>query len=305
MHTRNLNVNTVVFVVLFFLLFPPYSGDSFGKALYKNKLLEWRDSKSLMLWNPVGIPVIDSSCLSHTSFQNSMETRSDYKNKVFFVALDPGHGGEDKGARGKNGHSEKDIVLEIAKRTAQRLKQYKNIIPILVRKRDYFLSIKHRCSIAHYNRADILVSIHANANDDERVRGSSVYFLSRGSASDRASKLIASRENSSDLIEGFSYSESPMLDRVLVDLMQEYSLNESKLLGKIMIDSLIKRTGWRNLGLLNADFGVLKVPDIPSVLIETGFITNIEEEELLAGDAYQDKIAEAISNAILMYTRRF
>jgi len=302
MHIKKLNGNCCVFMTLFFLLFLFYSGSSFGKTSSKSKILQWRERNSLMLWNPVGIPLIEGVRLSQ---KVSQKTRSAYKNKVFFVALDPGHGGEDKGARGQNGHREKDIVLEIAQKTAKILKQYKNIIPVLIRKKDYFISIKHRCSIAHYNRADILVSIHANANDDERVRGTSVYFLSRGSASNRASKLIASRENASDLIEGFSYSESPLLDRMLVDLMQEYSLNESKLLGGIMLNSLLKKTGWKNLGLLNADFGVLKVPDIPSVLVETGFITNSEEEKLLAGDVYQNKIAEAISNAILQYTRRF
>jgi len=305
MHMRKLNDKYGVFMALFFLLFLFYSGGSFGETSHKSKLLQWKERDSLMLWDPVGVPIIDGVRLSQKPSQHSIRTRGSYKKKVFLVALDPGHGGEDKGAKGQNGQMEKDIVLEIAQKTAKILKGYKNIIPVLIRKKDYFISIKHRCSIAHYNRADILVSIHANANDDERVRGTSVYFLSRGSASNRASKLIASRENASDLIEGFSYSESPLLDRVLVDLMQEYSLNESKLLGKSMLDSLLKKTGWRSLGLLSADFGVLKVPDIPSVLIETGFVTNSEEEKLLAGDVYQDKIAEAISSAILEYTRRF
>lgn len=249
-----------------------------------------------MLWSADKLPTIEGVHLSKERL-NKKTTQ-----KAFIVAIDPGHGGEDRGARNK--YNEKDIVLEIAIKTVNILKHRKNITPVLTRKNDYFLSIKHRCKIAHYNRSDILVSIHANANNDSSVHGTSVYFLSPGSASNRASKLIASRENASDLIEGFSYSEDNIsLDTTLVNLMQKNSLRESEHLSKILFDSLVKKTERKALGIFKADFGVLKVPDITSVLMETAFITNREEEELLVNSIFQDKVALAIADAITEYTK--
>ncbi len=253
-----------------------------------------------MLWDPRAVPGIPQTLLRGMAAPVKNTT---LPKKTFLVAIDPGHGGEDKGARGVSGSKEKDIVLDIARKTKNILSENKSIQAIILRKGDYFLSIKHRCKLAHYNRADLLISIHANANEESSVHGVSVYYLSEGGASDRASELIASRENASDLIEGFSYSEDPMLDTVLVDLMQVHSINQSKLLGKYLLDSLVEHSGRRSLGLLSADFGVLKLPNIPSVLIEAAFITNPEEEKLLSSSSFQTRVAESLALGIEKYIK--
>ena len=218
------------------------------------------------------------------------------------IAIDPGHGGEDPGATGPLGVREKEVVLGIALRLAAEVRQEPGVRPVLVRDGDYFLSLRDRIKFARENEADLFLSIHADAFSDKRVRGATVYVLSEQGASDEAARHLAERENASDLIGGVSLSDKdPLLARVLLDLSQSAAISASAAVGGRVIERLDGVARMRKSKVQRAPFRVLKSPDIPSLLIETAYISNNQEEAALKDPRYQAKLAQAIHAGVMDY----
>lgn len=224
--------------------------------------------------------------------------------KAFIVAIDAGHGGEDPGAIGPQGTHEKNIVLSIANKLAALIRKEPGMQPVMIRSGDYYVGLRQRSAIARQHQADLFISIHADAFHDSRANGASVYTLSQSGASSEAARWLAEQENSSDLIGGVSLDDKDnMLASVLLDLSQTASTQASLVMGSAVLAQLGGMTRLHSKQVQNAGFAVLKSPDIPSILVETGFISNPENEKNLKSGAYQDKIAQAILTGIKQYMR--
>ncbi len=223
-------------------------------------------------------------------------------NRVVTIALDPGHGGEDPGAIGRGGSYEKDIVLSIAKRLKARIESQPNMRVFLTRDADFFVPLNVRVEKARKVQADLFMSIHADAFIETSARGSSVFALSDKGASSTAARWLANKENSADLIGGVNIkNQDKQLASVLLDLSTTAQISDSLKLGGAILGEIggINRL---HKGLVEqAGFAVLKAPDIPSVLIETAFISNPEEEAKLLDENYQNQMADAILNGINRY----
>ncbi len=220
------------------------------------------------------------------------------------VAIDAGHGGKDPGAVGKRGTKEKDIVLAVARKLEAMIKKEKGMRPVMIRNGDRFMKLRDRIKKAHDHKADLFISIHADASPDKRTRGSSVYVLSQNGASSEFARILAERENSADLVGGVSLDDKDeLLASVLLDLSQSATIEASMdLAGDVMNE--LKRIGrLRRERIEQAGFAVLKSPDIPSVLVETAFISNPSEEKKLRTKAHQKKLAEAMMRGIRGYFR--
>lgn len=218
------------------------------------------------------------------------------------VVIDPGHGGEDPGASGRRGVREKDVVLAIAKRLAAELERQPGIRPVLTRDGDYFISLNERREIARKARADLFVSIHADAYRDPSARGATVYVLSEQGASDEVARRLAARENASDTIGGVSLADKdPVLRHVLLDLSQNAQLSASTAAGERLIHRLGTVTAMRKHQVQRAKFLVLKQPDVPAVLVETAYISNPAQEQALGDANYQAQLARALYAGILDY----
>jgi len=225
------------------------------------------------------------------------------KRKVV-IAIDPGHGGEDPGASGRLGTKEKDVVLAIGRELKTLLNQKYGIQAVLVRDGDYYISLKKRKRIARDHKADLLVSIHADAFRSPSVYGSSVYVLSERGASSEAAKWLADKENSADLVGGVSLEDKDdLLASVLLDLSQTATLDASINLGANVLGELKKLGKTHKPEVQRAGFVVLKSPDIPSILVETAFISNPDEERRLRNPRHQQHLAKAILNGILRYLK--
>lgn len=218
------------------------------------------------------------------------------------VAIDAGHGGEDPGAIGANGTREKDVTLQIARKLARLVKKEPGMTPVLIRDGDYFIRLRKRIQLARKNHADLFVSIHADAFRDPRVGGSSVYTLSHRGASSEAAKWLADKENSADLVGGIDLSESDdLLKTVLLDMTQNATLEHSNLAAKKVLTNLRKVGPVHKGKVQKARFVVLKSPDVPSMLVETAFISNPEEEKRLRSGEHQAKLARAILAGVKSY----
>lgn len=218
------------------------------------------------------------------------------------VAIDAGHGGEDPGALGRRGTREKDIVLQIARRLAKKVDQRPGMRAYLVRDGDYFLPHAQRMEKARLQRADLFISIHADSFTNRKAHGASVYVLSEKGASDEASRLLAERENSSDLIGGVSLADKDdVLASVLLDLSQSYAISASMNVADSVLEQLGVIGSVHKSKVLQANFLVLKSPDIPSILVETAFISNPQEEKKLRDKSHQDRLAGAILNGLVVY----
>jgi N-acetylmuramoyl-L-alanine amidase len=225
----------------------------------------------------------------------SLESRRD-----IVIAIDPGHGGEDPGALGPGGLREKTVVLQIARRLENQLAKIPGFKPMLVRTGDYYVSLKNRRDKARALEADLFVSIHADAFREKSARGASVYALSMRGATSTTAQYLADTENAADLVGGVELAEmDPMLAGVLADLSMTGTLDAS--LNLEQIDGVARLHKKR---VEQAGFAVLKSPDVPSLLIETGFISNPGEAERLATPAYQDKMARAIRRGIQSWFAR-
>jgi N-acetylmuramoyl-L-alanine amidase len=218
------------------------------------------------------------------------------------IAIDAGHGGEDPGAIGKYGTREKDVVLAIARALAQRLDGEPGMRAMLTRDGDYFVPLRDRMRRARAQQADLFVSIHADSISDRSVDGSSVYILSQHGATTEAARWLAERENASDLIGGVSLeNKDDVLASVLLDLSQTASLTASHTAAEHVLHQLNMVGEVRKPLVQQAGFMVLKSPDIPSMLIETAYISNPLEEQRLRGLAHQAKLAAAIHQGLREY----
>lgn len=218
------------------------------------------------------------------------------------IAIDAGHGGVDVGAIGHKGTREKDVVLEIARKLEALIKKEPGMRPLMIRDGDQFVSLRDRIKKARAHKADMFISIHADAFPDKRAKGSSVYALSQRGATTEAARFLADSENASDLIGGVTLDDKDeLLASVLLDLSQNATIEASLdvagrvLAGLKQVGKVHKRT------VEQAGFAVLKSPDIPSILIETAFISNPGEEKKLNSSAYQDKLAKAMKKGIRNY----
>jgi N-acetylmuramoyl-L-alanine amidase len=222
--------------------------------------------------------------------------------RLVTIAIDAGHGGEDPGARGARGTHEKDVTLSIARRLKAVVDNEPNMRGVLIRDGDYFIPLNGRVVKARKVSADLFVSIHADAFTRPEARGSSVYALSENGATSAAARWLAKKENDADLIGGVNLDvKDPYLARTLLDLSQTATINDSLKLGKAVLGELGGINSLHKGAVEQAGFAVLKSPDIPSILVETAFISNPEEERRLNDDAYQDKMAKAILSGIRSY----
>jgi len=218
------------------------------------------------------------------------------------IAIDAGHGGEDPGAIGKNGTREKDVVLAIARELMLKINAETGMKAMLTRGGDYFVPLRDRMRRARAQQADLFVSIHADSIRDRSIDGSSVYILSQRGATDEASRWLAERENASDLIGGVSLDDKDdVLASVLLDLSQSASLNASQEAAERVLHQLTQAGEVRKHEVQQARFMVLKSPDIPSMLVETAYISNPSEELRLRTPAHQAKLAEAIRQGVHDY----
>lgn len=219
------------------------------------------------------------------------------------VAVDAGHGGTDPGASGASGTREKDVVLAIARALAQRIDQKPGMRAYLTRKEDRLIPLAERIALARAARADLFVSIHADAVDNRTVSGSSVYVLSQRGASSEAARLLAERENAVDLKGGISLSNRGDLAPVLMDLSQQTSIGYSMEAAQRVLSQLDRVGSIRKTQVQTANFVVLRLPDIPSMLVETAYISNPAEERKLRDPEHQAAIADAILAGVLEYFR--
>ncbi len=228
--------------------------------------------------------------------------QSDKLLRMITIALDPGHGGEDPGAIGSAGSREKDVVLAVAKRLKTKLEEQNNIRVMLTRDADYFVPLQTRVSKARKVQADLFVSIHADAFVDRSARGSSVFVLSEKGASSSAARWLAKKENEADLIGGLNLrTRDKQLAGVLLDLSTTAQINDSLKLGNVILKELGGINRLHKGSVEQAGFAVLKAPDIPSILIETAFISNPDEEARLTDENYQNELAAAIVKGIKKY----
>ncbi len=218
------------------------------------------------------------------------------------IAVDAGHGGKDPGARGPQGTREKDVVMQIARRLAAEIDAEPGMRAFMTRKGDEFITLRNRMERSRAAAADLFISIHADAFSDRRVRGTTVYVLSDKGATDEASRRLAERENAADLIGGVSLTDKdPTLASVLLDLSQNASLSSSIDVGDEILAELSAFASLRKRQVQQAPFLVLKSPDVPSVLIETAFISNPQDERNLNSPGYQRRLAAAILAGVRDY----
>ena len=218
------------------------------------------------------------------------------------VAIDAGHGGEDPGALGPKKLYEKKVVLAIAQKLKARLDETPGLQPVMIRDGDYYVSLRGRRDLARKSQADLFVSIHADAFRQASANGASVYALSTKGASSTAAQYLADRENSADLVGGVRLSDKDdMLAGVLTDLSMTATLDTSLSLGARVLAEIGGFAKLHKRKVEQAGFAVLKSPDIPSILVETGFISNPTEANRLNSSSYQDKMARAIHSGILTW----
>jgi N-acetylmuramoyl-L-alanine amidase len=261
---------------------------------------------------PQAAPVHESETASAGALQApsgggiSRSRRSRSKSKpepepLRLIAIDAGHGGEDPGARGSRGTLEKNVTLAIARRLQQRVNSA-GLRAVLVRDGDYFIPLQGRIAKARKLRAELFVSIHADAYITREARGSSVFALSENGATSAAAQWLAKRENEADLIGGINLNlKDPYLARTLLDLSQTATINDSLKLGKAVLTELGDMNALHKGWVEQAGFAVLKSPDIPSILVEAAFITNKNEERRLSDPGFQDKVARAVLAGIRRY----
>ena len=222
--------------------------------------------------------------------------------RMITVAIDPGHGGEDPGAVGPGGTHEKDVTLAIARKLKERINREPNMRAVLTREGDYFIPLHMRVDKARRVNADLFVSVHADAFIRPHARGSSVFALSERGATSAAARWLAKRENDADLIGGVNLDvKDRYLKQTLLDLSQTATINDSLKLGKVVLAELGGVNTLHKNQVEQAGFAVLKAPDIPSILVETAFISNPQEEANLRSEAYQSKLAEAVFQGIKRY----
>ncbi|HEY0879633.1 MAG TPA: N-acetylmuramoyl-L-alanine amidase, partial [Zeimonas sp.] len=231
--------------------------------------------------------------------------RSSAMTRLVTIAIDAGHGGEDPGAIGRRGTKEKDVVLRIAQRLRERIAEEPSMRAYMIRDGDYFVPLATRVAKAQRVQADLFVSIHADAFVRPEARGASVYVLSERGATSAAARWLARRENDSDRIGGARFAtRNAEARRVLLDLSTKAQIQDSSRLGRMVLAELGGVGDLHKPAIEQAGFAVLKAPEIPSILVETAFISNPLEERRLASARYQLRVADAIYRGLAAYLRR-
>ena len=242
--------------------------------------------------------------LSSKNFPSTVLKKQKFNKKSttnYVVFIDPGHGGKDPGAIGQSGSLEKNITLKTSILLAKELRKKKKIIPILSRNKDFYLSLRKRTLLAKKNKADIFVSIHADSSKNKNANGISVFSLS-DKASDKEAQLLAKRENEVDFfLTNDEKIKDPLIYGTLIKMFQREAMNDSAFLAKNILSNLEKTKLAVNRGHRFAGFTVLKSYDIPSVLIEIGFLSNKQEEKKLLNPKYLNEISIALADAIENY----
>lgn len=234
---------------------------------------------------------------TNTPTEKSNDTFKQKRRPVIMV--DAGHGGEDPGAISPQGLKEKDVVLLIARLTKTKLESLGYIVK-MTRNEDVFIPLKSRTLKAQQERADLFISIHADSAPNPNARGTGVYVLSQKGATDEASRLLAESQNDADMIGGIQMSSSKDVNSVLMNMMQNQTISDSLRLGRLILNQLGKYNKVRN-EVNQANFVVLRTPDIPSILVESAFLSNTEDEALLRSDAYRQQVAQAIADGVKQY----
>ncbi|MBU9814769.1 N-acetylmuramoyl-L-alanine amidase AmiC [Rahnella sp. C60] len=223
------------------------------------------------------------------------------RSRPLVIMLDPGHGGEDPGAIGKYKTREKDVVLQIGRRLQKLIMREPNMKAHMTRNEDVFIPLKVRVAKARKLRADLFISIHADAFTSRAAKGSSVFALSTKGATSSAARFLAQTQNESDLIGGVSKSGDRYLDHTMFDLVQTATISDSLKFGKEVLTRMGRINHLHKNKVDQAGFAVLKAPDIPSILVETAFISNISEEKKLRTAHFQQQVAESILAGIKAY----
>ncbi len=251
------------------------------------------------------LPKLLPNYISYQDF--TIQAKTPFDNSIKTIIIDPGHGGKDPGAIGVSGNVfEKNITLKIAKKVKYYLHQkLKNVKVVLTRDKDEFVSLQSRTKLANDLKADVFVSIHCNANRNHKARGTEVYYLS--TAKTNEARAVEALENS--VVEKYegglqAVKKYDDLAFILADMSQNEHLEESYRLSDILEEEITKETGFYKRGVKQANFYVMRGAFMPAVLIETGFLTNEEEEKLLNSEKYQDKIAKAIADGIIYFKKK-
>ena len=230
-------------------------------------------------------------------------TESTRANRIV-IAIDPGHGGDDPGAHGPHGTEEKKVTFAMAKKLEALINAQPGMKAVMVRKGDYYVGLRDRMKIARTAKADLFVSIHADAFQDSEVKGASVYTLSTSGASSEAARWLADSANASDLVGVSLNDKEDVLASVLLDLSQTATQEASVNVANHVLKSFDNISELHKDSVQKAGFLVLKSPDIPSILVETAFISNASEEQNLLSNQYQSKVANAIFKGVLSYFRQ-
>lgn len=232
--------------------------------------------------------------------------RIEFVGRPLVIAVDAGHGGEDPGAIGRSGLREKDVALSIARRLARQIDAQPGMKAVLTRDGDYYVGLRERVNKARKVQADLFVSVHCNAHKNRDLEGSAVYVLSNRGASNEHARWLAHKENSADLVGGLDiHDKDNELAAVLMDLSQASTMEASFDLGGRVLQSLGRINNLQKADVQQAGFLVLKAPDIPSVLVETAFISNRKEEKMLADQGNHDRIARSLLDGIQGYFKSY
>jgi len=236
------------------------------------------------------------------------ETPQTHPKRDIIVVVDPGHGGKDPGAVGAKGEREKDVVLAIAQLLAKRLKREKGFDVKLVRNDDFFVPLRKRVDIARQHKADMFISVHADAAPRLTASGASVYCLSEGGATSATARFMAQRENGADLLGATSLlnlkDKDPMLAGVILDMSMNATIAASLQLGSTVLGSLAGITTLHQKRVEQAGFAVLKSPDVPSILVETGFISNARDSQRLVTPRHQQAVADGLFEGLQRYFQK-
>jgi N-acetylmuramoyl-L-alanine amidase len=231
-----------------------------------------------------------------------------HPKRDIIVVVDPGHGGKDPGAVGSKGQREKDVVLSIAQLLAKRLKREKGFDVKLVRNDDFFVPLRKRVEIAHKHNADMFISVHADAAPRVTASGASVYALSEGGATSATARFMAQRENGADLLGATRLlnlkDKDPMLAGVILDMSMNATIASSLQLGNSILGSLEGITSLHQRRVEQAGFAVLKSPDVPSILVETGFISNARDSARLVTARHQQAVADGLFEGLKKYFQK-
>ncbi|WP_231422261.1 N-acetylmuramoyl-L-alanine amidase [Pseudomonas sp. Leaf59] len=259
--------------------------------------------------------VLDLSGITHAPRQIAAEPApwvapvdKTHPRRDIIVVVDPGHGGKDPGAVGSKGQREKDVVLSIAQLLAKRLKREKGFDVKLVRNDDFFVPLRKRVEIAHKHNADMFISVHADAAPRITASGASVYALSEGGATSATARFMAQRENGADLLGATSLlnlkDKDPMLAGVILDMSMNATIASSLQLGHSILGSLEGITSLHQKRVEQAGFAVLKSPDVPSILVETGFISNARDSARLVTARHQQAVADGLFEGLKKYFQK-